>query len=120
MDAGFGCGSAAAIYNSDFVVQKLDGVNPLVEGAEGFAESGVEGVDWAIAFGDGVFVFAVDGEFDGSFAGGIGAAAPEEAVIFAELEEVDVLACGAADEEFEGAICGFEFEAFIFELFDFF
>ena len=109
------------VTDSNLKVVELDGIDLGIEGAECFAQGGVEGVYGAIAIGHRVGWTVIDANFDGGLAfvpARIGGPA-KGAGIFFELEEWSVLAEMATEEQFEGGFSGLEFVAFAFEAFYF-
>ena len=109
------------VTDSNLKVVELDGIDLGIEGAERFAQGGVEGVYGAIAIGNRVGWPIVDADFDGGLAfvpARIGGPA-KGAGVFVELEKWSMLTEMATEEQFEGGFSGFEFVALAFEAFYF-
>lgn len=102
-DAGFGAGREMAVNDPYLVVPQFNGVDFRVGGGERLAEGGVESVDWAIPFGDGVSLMPGDLQFYGGRAGFVmvGSVASVGAMVFFEIEERAIGLELFADQQFE-------------------
>ena len=108
-----------AVEDADLVVHQVDGVELRVEGAERLAQSGVQGVDRAVAVGGGVEHLARDLDLDRSLGEQFGAAAllHQDGVV-AQREGPLVAGLVALHEQLERRLGALEGEAVGFELLD--
>ena len=120
-DADAGGGAAAGTDDAYLVIDQLDFTKGGEGGEEGFTQGGVEGVDRTVSLGGSFAKFFTHTDGDGGAAGflGGGACADHLDFIGVDLERGGDFLEGAANEEFEGGIGGFEFVTIFLKFFDF-
>jgi hypothetical protein len=118
-DARLGSRRLLAVEDADLVVDQMDRVELRVEGAQGLAEGGVQGVDRAVAVGGGVEHLARDLDLDRGLGQKLGAAALlHQNRVVAQREGPLVAGLVALDEQLERRLGALEREALGLELLD--
>src|ERR1035438_1901081 len=117
-DADIGGGAFAGIEDADFVIGEADVGNLRIEPGKALAQAEVEGVEGAVTgFGGAVDIVLRPDRDGGGGSGGVGGGPGRDLVAF-DVKEVQTGAEGLADEQFAGALGGFELVAFVLHLLD--